>query len=490
MNRRTILLGASGLGILAGTAFLARLSHGFVYGEDHAGRPLGLLVVVLLLLSGIHAVAVWTAAGLRGPLSRIAVAGLWVVALGARLSFLGSNPIQEDDFYRYLWDGRVLLSGADPYRHAPVEVLASGEAAGPSLGRLAALAHESPQALEALERVNHPDLTTIYPPLSTGVFAISQALFPWSLDGLRLVLLGFDLGVMLLLWKLLARLGRPQGLWIVYAWCPLLIKEFANSAHADAIPVFFVTACFLAMTAGRPLLASSSLAAGILAKLYPLVLVPLLLAWLWRQGRRTFLTALAILASASLVSFGTLLAHAPAASGLHAYATGWRANSSLYRLLEWASAQGGLPTLSPRILTGILLLGWGLWQTIRIGRAGRPAELLHPCFSTLAACFCLSPTQDPWYIAWVLPSICLFPSAAWLTLPGLLGLYYLQFWMEYHLEGTALAGLQGALSQRLLWWEFAPFYGLMLWQGWRAWRTRLSRSFPLRPRLEAAEVSA
>lgn len=40
-------------------------------------------------------------------------------ALLFRVVLLWSDPIQEDDFYRYLWNGKVVASGLNPYRFAP-----------------------------------------------------------------------------------------------------------------------------------------------------------------------------------------------------------------------------------------------------------------------------------------------------------------------------------------------------------------------------------
>ncbi|MEM9862802.1 MAG: hypothetical protein AAF938_14360, partial [Myxococcota bacterium] len=67
-------------------------------------------------------------------------------------------PVLSDDVYRYLWDGHVLLSGVDPYAHAP---------ASPPLAGL----RDADWA-----RINHPVLATIYPPLAQGLFALGRLL--------------------------------------------------------------------------------------------------------------------------------------------------------------------------------------------------------------------------------------------------------------------------------------------------------------------------
>src|SRR5262245_20761542 len=43
-------------------------------------------------------------------------------AVAFRLLLLPSWPIQEIDFYRYLWDGRVTLAGCNPYHYSPDQI--------------------------------------------------------------------------------------------------------------------------------------------------------------------------------------------------------------------------------------------------------------------------------------------------------------------------------------------------------------------------------
>ena len=55
-----------------------------------------------------------------GSGTRFTVILVVLVALGVRGLVLGASPELSDDVYRYVWDGRVLLQGTSPYRHAPL----------------------------------------------------------------------------------------------------------------------------------------------------------------------------------------------------------------------------------------------------------------------------------------------------------------------------------------------------------------------------------
>ena len=47
--------------------------------------------------------------------------GAIVAAVVLRLVFLPVMPSLSDDYYRYVWDGRVQLAGVNPYKYRPYE---------------------------------------------------------------------------------------------------------------------------------------------------------------------------------------------------------------------------------------------------------------------------------------------------------------------------------------------------------------------------------
>ena len=83
----------------------------------------------------------------------------------------------------------------------------------------------------------------------------------------------------------------------------------------------------------------------------------------------------------------------------------------------------------------------------------QPIEFIRGLFWVMALVFLLSPVQNPWYLCWVVPFLCIFPERSWITLTGLVGLYYLDFYFDYQ-----------ELSEFSLWipWvEYVPFYFLL-----------------------------
>jgi len=268
---------------------------------------------------------------------------LLVIGLSAalfRLTLLFTDPIAELDIYRYLWDGEACSHGVNPYRYSPAQALAVSDGAfAPvdlnsavpipvDLAKLVELRDGSPEMAEIVRRIHFSELATIYPPTSQVVFTLASLSTPQEASILhRMVVFKawfvlFDLMTLLLVVLLLRDAGMPVAWSLAYGWCPLLIKEVANSGHLDAVAVFFTTlavwltarACFYVSSSQSEevshtrsklaiLGAALTLSLAIGAKIYPLVLVPLFLfASKRRFGlRTTILVGLVLLLATSFL---------------------------------------------------------------------------------------------------------------------------------------------------------------------------------------------
>jgi hypothetical protein len=234
---------------------------------------------------------------------------VWLFAIAYRLILLPSMPIQEIDFYRYLWDGQLVAHGFNPYHFSPAQLDRWGSTApqGSELFGQWELSRSSETVTTVFQRVHHREVPTVYPPAAQWVFAAAAALTPsgascWThILVLKVGFVAFDLGTMLVLVGLLRRLQMPTSWCLTYGWCPLTIKEVANSGHLDVIAVFFTTlALYLlarntaASSKHRPpaaaLAAGLALGLAVLAKSYPIILLPVVGAFLLaRLGARALL---------------------------------------------------------------------------------------------------------------------------------------------------------------------------------------------------------
>jgi alpha-1,6-mannosyltransferase len=356
---------------------------------------------------------------------RLIVAGMVAAGLAARLVLFTSEPILEDDYQRYLWDGAVTASGGNPYALSPKEALAQG-------GGLCELAREGG---EIVRRINHPELRTVYPPVTQAAFALAHLIGPWSLTAWRSVILLFDLATLALVLLLLREAGRSPLWSALYWWNPIVIKELLNSAHMEAVVLPFVLLALWLSLRRRPLASVSSLAFAVGTKLWPMLLLPLLVRWYGQADRRMFVNAAVLFAAiVAALAIPLWLDGLDRQSGSAAYFSSWQTGSALFPVLERAVAMPLSWLALPSEMAGLVARGIiALWLAVIALRVSlRPVEnaddLLGRASLVVAAVILLSPAQFPWYAVWFAPFLAFRPWAGFLLLAATLPLYYLDFY--------------------------------------------------------------
>jgi alpha-1,6-mannosyltransferase len=426
------------------------LSRSFVYGQGHLQRPLLLFVALSTVAFVLYFLTLRML--LRGSHDRH---NLWLLlgfAIIFRVTLLFSHPIQEDDFYRYLWDGKVVASGLNPYRVAPLTVR-NQETGHAELQAYSRIPVEDDAFALILSRVNHPAVPTIYPPLAQAVFGLVALVAPGSLVALRLVFLGCDLGICGLIIALLKRLGISPLLVIVYAWSPLVMKESINSAHYDAVPTFFLVLALWSSLKEKVLLTYTSLALAVLGKVYPLLVVPFFLWRTWTtQGRSASLVGIGVLCIGIVLGYVPFLdAGAFLWQGTLTFAERWETNSLLFPLLRALVGERWIANT----IVAVVLGGTVLFLLFRCDLR-EERSFVWANFCILGVLFLLSPVGNPWYFLWIMPFLCVFPLFSWLLLSGLLSLYYLSFYFIYRDAAETF--------RWVIWLEYIPFYVILIWE--------------------------
>ena len=288
-------------GVLSAVAYVVITQLSFSFSVEHPPltRPLRLVLGLFTVAFFFYLIALRNALKLRASGMMIVVA----FAIVFRGIVWFSEPIQEVDIYRYLWDGVVSTTGVSPFDYTPLEVLEADVTRPnlpPELARLVEERDSSPAIRAVLERVHFNELPTVYPPVSQSVFWVAAETSPANSDlRTRLLimkawLLLFDVGTIGLVALTLRWSNVNVGWLVAYAWCPLVLKEFANSGHLDSIAVFLSTAAiYFSARAFYPSFEQSTdqvllrsfrdavlgavfLGLAVGAKLYPVALAPLL----------------------------------------------------------------------------------------------------------------------------------------------------------------------------------------------------------------------
>lgn len=504
------------------------VSSRFSYESLPQQQPIILTISLFGLLFLFYLAAIFVAR--RCECRRRCFRAIIVGSILFRVTMLFSVPILEIDIYRYIWDGATTSAGVSPFRFPPETVNNANSAAvaDPALQTLVEMRDRRPTLAQVLDRIHFAELPTVYPIVSQVVFALSdlttpdQASVHMHLIVMKAWLILFDVGTLWLVVKLLQIAGRSPCLAIVYGWCPLLIKEIANSGHLDAIAVFFTTLTVFfvvkAMTQaqdGSPVQPRTCLAIVVVfalavgSKLYPIVLTPILgvLAIRMLGMRRSLCYAVVCCGLIGLLlspmAYQTTADHDPGA-GVKAFLKRWEMNDFLFLLtVENLRPDGGRgvhaipwftvvpdqwrdfvaakaePFLVARGITVLIFSGIAVLIARNVGRAYRRTEGLRSyegvptfvegVFLTLAWFWLLTPTQNPWYWTWPLPFLMFARNRAWLLVSGIVFAYYLRFWLTDHFSNSAVLGSRYAgpafFDFVVTWIEFLPWF-IILFVHW------------------------
>lgn len=356
----------------------------------------------------------------------------WIVVVGIALHLVAfaRTPRGSTDIYRYLWDGRVINAGINPYLFPPN---------APEL---------VPLRDENWRHINFKHVATIYPPAAQMLFAGLARLDPGGLDLFRLTFAAFDIGLVLILIPLLRRTGRAPENVLWYAWCPLAITETAAGGHLDVVGVFLLALAMLlaARAGGRPGRAGAlALAAAVMTKGLALFAAPFFI----KRGGLRFTAWFA--AGCALLLAPFLGAREHLFAGLFAYLSGWKANSGLFMLADWMLEHVTERHYQlTRLGSLALILAATVWLVRRQGPGVR--GIIAGAFAALSAVLLFGAPVPPWYLTWTLPLLC------WWWVPG---------WLAFTLTAVVqfYAGIQFPESVNLLLWlGYSPVFALLIWQ--------------------------
>ncbi len=392
----TIRWVVSGFIILGSLAGFVLVSNG--YGSPRLHLPLYVLAAM------IHLVAVLASRQVRD--SRPALIFVVALALLLRGAAFLTPESREGDYYRYMWDGAVAAHGISPYRFSPAQIL-DGEVESPELLKL------SQEGRQVLKRINHPELRTLYPPVAESLFALGYWIGPFNSTAWRAVLLLLDMGAGVLI-LLMLRWAKLPVVWsIAYLWNPLLVVETYHYRHLDLALAPLLLIFLWGAWKQRPYLAAGGLAAATAVKIWPVLLLPILLTRFWSKRLLLVKATLAftILLALLFVPYWASVRAAPS-SGTVAYATTWYANELAFQAIQSLGVRLSRMTgyaiesrVAARAVLLVLLLGAALG--LGLGAGGRGVECLALGASTVVLLMLLAgPTVYPWYF---LPAVALSP---------------------------------------------------------------------------------
>lgn len=318
---------------------------------------------------------------------------LLVAALLFRLIFLIAIPNLSQDFYRFIWDGKLLLEGINPYLNTPVDYFSQGNL--PFDG-----ARELYFGMGELSAGN----PTNYPPINQLIFALAALLGGKSIIGaiisMRTIIIAADLGIFYFGRKLLRNLNLPENRIFWYLLNPFIIIELTGNLHFEGVMLFFLITALYLFQQKKWLWSAVILALSVSVKLLPLIFLPL---FFQKLGAKKAIKYYSIVCGMNLLLFLPFFSIKflnNYLSSINLWFQKFEFNASFYYLIRWIGyqAEGYNIIQSAGPLLGVSVLLFVL--VLAFFRKNRSIEnLLISMVLAISFYLFAATTVHPWYLA-------------------------------------------------------------------------------------------
>ena len=349
---------------------------------------------------------------LSWKLYKIEKSNFWLLAgvvVLFRLLFIGAIPNLSQDFYRFIWDGRMIAAGFNPYLYLPENLIELGTAP-------IAQAKELFNGMGALSASHY----TNYPPLNQLLFAIAGILAGKSIIGsvivLRALIIAADIGVLYFGRKLLVQLKLPESRMFLYLLNPFIIIELTGNLHFEGVMVFFLVWSLYLLQKKKWIGSAIIFACSVLLKLVPLLLLPIFFGYfIYKRESRNDAEKESKLGIAKLFGFYLIvgltivLGFLPILSSafidnfmasISLWFQKFEFNASFYYIVRWVGFQAKGYNIIETAGKALPLVTIGVLAGLSLFRKNNSFEkLLTAMLFGFTAYLFLSTTVHPWYLA-------------------------------------------------------------------------------------------
>ena len=341
---------------------------------------------------------------------------LLFLGIAVRLVFLIALPNLSQDYFRFLWDGRLLAEGLNPYLNTPDQWNALGQ---PPIA-------QAQQLLDGMGALSREHFSN-YPPVNQFFFWLSGVLSGNSLLGgvlvLRLSCFAADLGILYIGRKLLKQLNLPEYQIFWYFLNPFIIIELTGNLHFEGVMLFFLLASLYLLFRGNWFWSALLMGLSISVKLLPLLMLPLFFQYLAAAHSKTeenskpfkYLTEkplqslwklvryYAVVIGIFILSFAPflteeLVAHFFQTIGL--WFQKFEFNASVYYIIRWIGFQVkgyNIIATAGKILPAVVIFGILLLALFK--KSYKKHQLMNTLLLGTSLYFICATTIHPWYIA-------------------------------------------------------------------------------------------
>jgi alpha-1,6-mannosyltransferase len=320
-----------------------------------------------------------------------------------RFALIIAFPNLSQDFYRFIWDGRLILEGINPYLYSPMEIMESG------VPKIAI--NQGAEIYSGLTELNAGHFSN-YPPINQLFFFISAVFGGNSILGsivvMRLSIILADIGILYVGKKLLEHFKLPIQNIFWYFLNPFIIIELTANLHFEGVMLFFVLSSLYLLFKGKWMWAAILMGISVSVKLIPLLFLPLLLQWFIRienplKGLSAVLKFYLVVLSTVILTFLPFFSSefiSNFGSTILLWFQEFEFNASIYYIIRWIGFKTigwNLIATVGKILPAVIIL-----FTLNVAffrRNKSEKQLITAMLLVISFYLLLSTTIHPWYIA-------------------------------------------------------------------------------------------
>lgn len=315
---------------------------------------------------------------------------LFILGIVFRVLFLFCLPFWSQDFYRFIWDGNLVVNGINPYLLTPNELINSIQI--PNVQEL----YTNMGSLSASHYSNYPPVNQLFFAatcfFSFGSIAVSVLIF-------KLFIIFSDVGIYYFGRKILVSLNQNPKKIFLYFLNPLIIIELSGNLHFEGVMLFFFVLGLYLFIIEKWLFAAVFIAFSIATKLLPLLLLPFFYQRLGFKKSVAFYTVTIAVLGATFLPFvaPALISNYYETIGL--WFTNFEFNASIYYLFRKVGFYftgyniiGIIGKISPVVMLVIVLLFALVRKNISY------VSFFENTLLALSLYFFISTTVHPWYV--------------------------------------------------------------------------------------------
>ncbi|MDG1477054.1 MAG: mannosyltransferase [Vicingaceae bacterium] len=314
---------------------------------------------------------------------------LWVSMI-FRIIFIVAIPCLSDDYFRFIWDGKLFVNGFNPYLFIPSEIINTDVAKTAGLTQ------------ELYEGLNSPNYYTVYPPINQLLFSIGGFFSKFGMlagiIAIRVPILIAEFFLIKYIRRLLEDLHLPHYHVLWYALNPLVIVELSGNLHFEGMMMLCLVVGIYWLRHNKWGGAAFWWAMAISIKLIPILFLPVLIKRLGVVKSVWFYIITALALAFTFLPFldQKLIEHI--FSSVDLYFRTFEFNASIYYVIRWLGfksvgyniIQQVGPILS--IVTFVLVMGVYFYKNKSWEDAFKKMLFAYTIYLLLAT------TVHPWYV--------------------------------------------------------------------------------------------